>query len=288
MPNIWMLDVLADLRRFAENEGLSEIATTFDVAGMAVARQLASHEERSGTRSRPMVSDIIERLLAARTLAEVEAEVFRLRNDLDVEHVTYHAVNASGGAIVAVTFPDHWVDRYLSQNYARIDPVVQAAFSSYAPVDWRRLGQTGRAVRQFWNEAEDAGIRRHGLSVPIRGPGGQFALFSSDKASIDRRWEMLLRERSNDLLLLSHYFNEATLRITQGRFPEETTERLSPREVDALTLLAIGLSRSKAAETLEISEHTLRVYIESARAKLKALNTVHAVSKAVVSGQIVV
>ena len=48
MPNIWMLDVLADLRRFAENEGLSDIATTFDVAGMVVARQLASHEETIG------------------------------------------------------------------------------------------------------------------------------------------------------------------------------------------------------------------------------------------------
>ena len=235
-----------------------------------------------------MVSDFIESLLAARTLDDIKAQVFRLRGDLDVENVTYHAVNASGGATVAVTYPDDWTERYLSQDYARIDPVVKASFSSYAPVDWRRLEWSGRAIRQFWDEAEDAGVGRNGLSVPIRGPGGQFALFSINRAGTDRRWELLLRERSNDLLLLSHYFNEATLRITQGHFPEETTERLSPREVDALTLLAIGLSRSKAAETLEISEHTLRVYIESARAKLKALNTVHAVSKALVSGQIVV
>jgi hypothetical protein len=39
---------------------------------------------------------------------------------------------------------------------------------------------------------------------------------------------------------------------------------------------------------LSISEHTLRAYIESARFKLGALNTTHAVAKALSEGFIVV
>jgi DNA-binding CsgD family transcriptional regulator len=52
--------------------------------------------------------------------------------------------------------------------------------------------------------------------------------------------------------------------------------------------LALGKSRAQAAADLEISEHTLRVYIESARHKLGALNTTHAVARALSSGIIIV
>ena len=38
---------------------------------------------------------------------------------------------------------------------------------------------------------------------------------------------------------------------------------------------------------MSISEHTLRVYIESARHKLGALNTTHAVARALSTGLIV-
>ena len=63
---------------------------------------------------------------------------------------------------------------------------------------------------------------------------------------------------------------------------------LSPREVEAIQLLARGHSRAQAAAELGISEHTLRVYIESARFKLGALNTTHAVVRALTRGMIVV
>lgn len=55
-----------------------------------------------------------------------------------------------------------------------------------------------------------------------------------------------------------------------------------------MTMLAIGLSRAQAADKLSISEHTLRVYVESARFKLGALNTTHAVARALSRGLIVV
>jgi DNA-binding CsgD family transcriptional regulator len=61
---------------------------------------------------------------------------------------------------------------------------------------------------------------------------------------------------------------------------------LSPRENETLTFLALEYSRAQVAHTLCISENTLRVYIESARYKLGAANTTHAVSLAVSRGLI--
>ena len=55
-----------------------------------------------------------------------------------------------------------------------------------------------------------------------------------------------------------------------------------------MTLLAIGYSRAQVAEQLSISEHTLRVYIESARFKLGASNTTHAVARGLTLGLLVV
>jgi DNA-binding CsgD family transcriptional regulator len=65
-------------------------------------------------------------------------------------------------------------------------------------------------------------------------------------------------------------------------------QALSPREVDAMTLLAVGYSRAQVADRLSISEHTLRAYVESARFKLGASNTTHAVARALSRGLIVV
>lgn len=68
----------------------------------------------------------------------------------------------------------------------------------------------------------------------------------------------------------------------------EIAQPLSPREVDAMTLLAIGYSRVQVAVSLSISEHALRLYIGSARFKLGALNTTLAVARALSLGLIVV
>ena len=235
-----------------------------------------------------MVTDFAEGLGAARSLEDVTREVRLLRERLDVEHVVFHAVNASGGEYAVPTYSDDWSDRYMSEGYSRIDPVVQTAFRSFAPVDWTDIDFSGRGVRDFMQEAYDAGVGRHGLSVPIRGPSGQFALFTVNQRGSDRAWQTLLRERRDHLLLMAHHINETVLRITKGHLPDQTdTARLSPRETDVLTLLAIGLSRAQAAEHLALSEHTIRAYIESARDKLQALNTVHAVARALSQGQIV-
>jgi DNA-binding CsgD family transcriptional regulator len=50
----------------------------------------------------------------------------------------------------------------------------------------------------------------------------------------------------------------------------------------------MGLNRAQAAEGLNISEHTFRAYVEGARFKLGALNTTHAVARAIALGLVTV
>ena len=93
---------------------------------------------------------------------------------------------------------------------------------------------------------------------------------------------------ARDLILIAHFFNQKALEF-DAKDREPATLSLSPREIDALTLLAMGRSRAQAADELSISEHTLRVYIESARSQARgALNTTHAVARALSQGLIIV
>ena len=88
-------------------------------------------------------------------------------------------------------------------------------------------------------------------------------------------------------MIIAHEFNKKALEFEQGG-DSAPAPTLSPRELAAMTYLAKGLSRAQAEQEMEISEHTLRVYIEASRHKLGALNTTHAVARALSRGLIVV
>ena len=126
---------------------------------------------------------------------------------------------------------------------------------------------------------------RQGLSIPIRGPKGQYALFTISHNASDEAWAGFIEITRRDLILIAHYFNKKILDI-EAEGIADPSPALSPRENETLTFLALGYSRAQVAHTLCISENTLRVYIESARYKLGAANTTHAVSLAVSRGLI--
>lgn len=210
-----------------------------------------------------------------------------LRDHYSVSHLVYHWVDSRGDQYGCGTYSDAWRQKYLEENYLRIDPVIQGCYQRFHPVDWKRLDWSGKAAREFAIVASEHGVGNQGLSIPIRGPNGQFALFTVNDNCDDHTWAEFIEHHRRDLILIAHYFNEKALEFEPGRKPEQQ-QALSPREVDAMTLLAIGYSRAQVASSLSISEHTLRVYIESARFKLGALNTTHAVARAMSRGLIVV
>ena len=233
------------------------------------------------------LNSILEALDATRELEGLQRATEALRGLYGVNHVVYHWVDSAGDQYGCGTYSDEWRERYLRQNYIRVDPVIIGCYQRFHPVDWKRLDWTSKAARAFLQEALDYGVGNQGFSVPIRGPNGQFALFTISHDCDDDTRAAFTEANSRDLILIAHYFNRKALEFEPTRQPE-TAQTLSPREVDAMTMLAMGYSRAQTAEALSISEHTLRVYIESARFKLGAMNTTHAVARALARGLIVV
>ncbi len=233
------------------------------------------------------LNTILEGLEASTSLEGLQTAAESLRTHFATDHVVYHWVDAAGEQYGCGTYSDDWVQHYLTEGYLRIDPVIQGCFQRFHPVDWKRLDWSSKAARAFRVEAIRFGVGNQGFSVPVRGPVGQFALFTVSHNCDDTTWFAFTERYARDLILIAHYFNRKALEFEPGRLPEPS-QPLSPREIDAMTMLAMGYSRAQVAEALSISEHTLRVYIESARFKLGGMNTTHAVARAVSRGLIVV
>ena len=235
----------------------------------------------------PQIERVLQEVDASTGLSGLQNAIVALRDYFRIRHVVYHWVGSSGDQFGCGTYTTEWRERYLSQNYLRIDPVIQGCFQNFHPVDWKHLDWSSKAARAFFEEAISFGVGNQGYSVPIRGPNGQFALFTCNHSCDDDAWAAFIEVNGRDLLLLGHYLNRKALELEPGRQPEPV-QPLSPREVDAMTLLALGYNRAQVAKSLSISEHTLRAYIESARFKLGAMNTTHAVARALSLGLIVV
>ena len=229
----------------------------------------------------------LQELQEAKTLEDLQNCSVALRDELKVDHLVYHWVSADGQQYGCGTYDPVWVQRYVDRDYLRIDPVVLGCFQKFHPVDWKRLDWTSKAARAFRKDAIDHGVGNQGYSIPIRGPNGQFALFSVSRNCSDEEWSKFSDENQRNLILIAHYFNQVALDMEEDRAPA-AVRHLSPRETDALTYLAMGYARGQVADMLSISEHTLRAYIESARFKLSAQNTVHAIVKALNDGLIIV
>lgn len=233
------------------------------------------------------LEEFIEVLQKAKTLEDLQKTTEILRDYLKVKHIVYHWVNSVGERFGAGTYSSEWVDRYLEKDYLRMDPVIFGCFQRFTPVDWKQLDWSTKSARSFFKEAVEYGVGNQGYTIPIRGPNGQFALFTAGHNCSDDAWEIFMDRNGRDLMVLAHEFNIAALKL-EGAPDNMPRITLSPRELSAITFLAKGLSRAQAAAELSISEHTLRVYIEAARHKLGALNTTHAVARALSRGIIVV
>lgn len=233
-----------------------------------------------------MLDLFVERMEKAATRDDLFRLTFELRDHYAIGHVWYRWVNAETDAYEAGTYSREWAERYARAGYLRVDPVVQGCFQRAHPVIWKQLDWSSRAARELMADAIAHGIGTQGYSIPLRGPNGQFALFTANDTCADEVWARFCNDNMRDLMVVAHYFNQKTLELEGITGP--TGRTLSPREADSLTFLALGYSRAQVATTLEISEHTLRVYVESARHKLGAMNTTHAVARAMALGLIVV
>jgi len=208
-----------------------------------------------------------------------------IRDTYGVDNVVYYSTDHSNNQVTGFTYSPEWANRYQTSKFQNIDPVVRSAQRQFHPINWKRLDWSNKRSRQMLREATEFGVGNQGLTVPIRGPLGQFAVLTLNDTSKDETWQSFIKEYTQDMLVISHYLHKRVHEVLPKE-EEEPQKTLSPREQDVLSLLATGKNRGQIADFLGISEHTVRVYLDTARSKMGALNTVQAVAMALQHGSI--
>jgi LuxR family transcriptional regulator, quorum-sensing system regulator CinR len=215
---------------------------------------------------------------------ELEATITKLRDLLNVDHLVYHSsklgASPSVDPYIRLTYPASWIKRYLQMGYVDIDPVVREGFLHTLPFDWSELKIQSAAEASFLTDALAHGVGPRGFSIPVRSKYGHRALFSISFSRSEKEWMNFLESTRSTLIEIA---NRVHRRVIDEVFGEDRPH-LTAREVECLHWIARGKDTSEIAIILDISPHTARFYLKSARHKLDSVTSAQAVTKAVKLG----
>jgi len=215
---------------------------------------------------------------------DMEATVVALRDFLAVDHLVYHSsrlgASPSADPYIRLTYPASWIKRYLQMNYVEVDPVLREGFLRALPFDWSEVAIETPAEGALMMDALAHGVGPHGLSIPVIGKRGHRGLFSVSFAGSADAWRLFKDDR---LPLLIEIANRLHRRVIRDVFGEDHVH-LSARELQCLQWKALGKDANEIGLILELSPHTVRDYLKSARFKLDCVTSGQAVSKAVKLG----
>lgn len=234
----------------------------------------------------PMKSldDVIHATAQATSVEALGAYFLELASELGFDVASFHILRRgihhrqSADMPLIHTFPQDWVDFYISERCFAHDPIIAQAQLERKPFHWFQVEEL-RAVtegeRRYLSLLRETGLT-DGLAIPLFGPGGEVAYAGLG----------LMRGRLDlspaDLDRLHHVLYQI-YNTCQGmtHAPKVARPDLSPREREVLLWAAKGKSNSVIAQILGISEHTVDSLLRRAFRKLEVTSRIAAVLRAV-------
>ncbi len=178
---------------------------------------------------------------------------------------------------INISFPQEWLNEYLSHRYFHLDAATQETFKTYTLNHWSYFKQKNIHVpREIKSLNRDFGVLEsycHGTAPSIPGNCGSMFCFASPSVKQEKRTEAILHLLTPHLhLTLSHIFNNTR---------PETRAVLSEREKEVINWLKRGKSSWDISVILGISERTVNYHVYNIMEKLNVTNRPQAVAVAI-------
>ena len=189
--------------------------------------------------------------------------------------------NRARTAFYIVDWPDAWRRFYIQSGLIDRDPIVDELQNKQVPFTWtelrqgRKLAKAGKAALVM---AADYGWTE-GLVVPVPRGGTRYGL-----TSLVGRCGAL-SDYQRDVLSLACVALLSRVRVLapQSGFPLPPAG-LTPREIDCLSRVALGLTDQEIADALNVSRATAHQHVESAKRKMVVRSRAELVATAVSLG----
>ena len=125
------------------------------------------------------------------------------------------------------TYDESYMAIYMRDYTPLKDKAFQVCFQRLLPLDWDEVRSTEESVQHIHEVAEQYGVGRHGISIPIRDPGVGDAMFSINFECEDRHWLEVRQQLVNNIHLFAHYYHQRMRSVIATR-PVSAEFDLSP------------------------------------------------------------
>lgn len=184
-----------------------------------------------------------------------------------------------------------WNASYVKREMFKSDFVYRACIATAMPVVWSYdsrpeivIGNGEATMRELMGIEQMVSVTgfRGGISVPVRGPAGFFGYVAFTSAEYLEGLLARHEDFGDHLMGMAYRFYDAMA----DRFAayEAQGKRLTPRELECLSLLAVGKTLDEVAEILGLSYSTVRFHLHNAERKLGTARRAHAIAKAAFLG----
>lgn len=182
--------------------------------------------------------------------------------------------------------PAEWFHRYIAEQQVHSDPTVRYTREHALPLVWHDADDiaTDHLAAQVLQGYRDAGLGA-ACTLPLKAPGGAPCWLTLGCDSDDDDSHARLHDFMPFALLLASTVLDCCLRLTRPAAHPETVN-LNTRERDCLAWASEGMTNAEIGAVLGISDRTAIYHIASACRKLGARNRQHAVTRAMLSGQL--
>lgn len=225
----------------------------------------------------------------ASTDAEICACLRRLKTIFPIDHASIHMVNDQHSILAEVkvitTFDQSWIDHYVANGFTTIDPIMAASASRASPFFWSEIDVDAPYVRQFMEEAAEAGVGPSGYTIPVTLSGGdRYALSVSSKLP-PKEFEAAIKPYIHDLKDFAGYFVSAfRLRLNFADL-----SAISPTEVELRLLKSVAIGKTDTAIEAEgFLDEPIEVVKKRTMTTFGAKSLEHALTLAIAFGKIVV
>jgi DNA-binding CsgD family transcriptional regulator len=188
----------------------------------------------------------------------------------------------AGRLIRYSSLPQAWLDHYDAQAFFRTDPAVRHCVRATTPIltGTRPPEHGSPAAWQLWEDARSGGFGG-GIAIPLRLPGSALGGFSLVTDMANAEFLAWHTAHGRWAALAAHVVDQRILTLAA---PPAVAPRLSPRERECLTWLAIGLRHDRIAGKLGITRPTVELHLANARRRLGARTREQTLAKAVALG----
>ncbi|NRP70947.1 Transcriptional activator protein LasR [Ensifer psoraleae] len=180
-----------------------------------------------------------------------------------------------------VSYPDEWQEHYVKMGYDRIDPIIKKSRKQARAFRWTEVYDdvsTTEVERRFFDEAAAFGLKS-GVSVPLHGPDGGFAIMNFARPSY-----LHLQNKTITYLQFAAIQFHLTVAEFANRSDLTKSPTLSPRERECILWVARGKSSWDIGRILNISANTVNFHIKNITRKFDVTNRTVAALKAVSLG----